>query len=270
VRPDRLNPLFADAASLPAVGPAAQRALERLGIERVRDMLFHWPVGWRHTRAVTSLADAREGDRIAIRVRIDAHEPSRGRGPLRLLADGPSGTGLILAFFGPRSNGLAARLPVGAERLVAGRLDLWNGRFQMVHPELLAEPPAGGRAEKAPAGAGWADPVYPLTEGLTSRRLSGFARAALERIPPLEEWIEPSLLEKRQWPGFADALEAVHSNPDSAAARDRLAHDELFATQLAWALVRARRRRVKGRALAGTGRLTRPLLASLPLSLIHI
>jgi ATP-dependent DNA helicase RecG len=255
VRPDRLNPLFADAASLPAVGPAAQRALARLGIERVRDMLFHWPVGWRHTRHLTSLAEAREGDRIAIRVRIDAHEPSRGRGPLRLLADDPSGMGLVLAFFGPRAHGLAARLPVGAERLVAGRLDLWNGRFQMVHPDILGE---------APPREAWADPVYPLTEGLTSRRLSGFARAALDRIPALDEWIEPSLLEKRQWPGFAAALEAVHLTPDSAAARDRLAHDELFATQLAWALVRARRRRVKGRALAGSGRLTKPLLASLP------
>ena len=36
MRPDRLNPLCADVASLPGVGPAAHRALERLGITRER------------------------------------------------------------------------------------------------------------------------------------------------------------------------------------------------------------------------------------------
>jgi ATP-dependent DNA helicase RecG len=252
MRPDRLNPLFADAATLPAVGPAAVRALERLGIRRVKDMLFHLPVGWRHTRTLARLADGREGERVALQVSIVAHEPSRGRGPFRLVADDAGGMGLVLAFFGPKAAGLARRFPVGANVTVAGRLDRWNGRFQIVHPELV-----GGTAPEA-------EPVYPLTEGLTSRRLGGFATAALGRIPALEEWIEPSLRARHGWPSFAGALAALHGRPDAGAARDRLAHDELFASQLAWALVRARRRRVKGRPLVGTGRLTDALLASLP------
>jgi ATP-dependent DNA helicase RecG len=255
VRPDRLNPLFADAASLPGVGPAAVRALERLGITRVRDLLFHFPVGWRETRSLPSLADAREGERVAVPVRIVAHEPSRGRGPFRIRADDASGIGLILAFFGPKAAGLAARYPVGADLIVAGRLELWSGRFQIIHPEL-SKP-------EAPT----TEPVYPLTEGFTSRRLATLAQAALARTPVLSEWIEPSLLAKRQWPSFVQALSIVHTCPESAAGRDRLAYDELLASQLAWSLVRARRRRQKGLPLAGTGRLTNALLASLPWSL---
>jgi ATP-dependent DNA helicase RecG len=255
VRPDRLNPLFADAASLPGVGPAAVRALERLGVTRVRDLLFHFPVGWRETRSLPSLADAREGERVAVPVRIVAHEPSRGRGPFRIRADDASGIGLILAFFGPKAAGLAARYPVGADLIVAGRLELWSGRFQIIHPEL-SKP-------EAPT----TEPIYPLTEGFTSRRLATLAQAALARSPALEEWIEPSLLAKRQWPSFVQALSTVHTSPESQAARDRLAYDELLASQLAWSLVRARRRRQKGLPLAGTGRLTNALLASLPWSL---
>jgi ATP-dependent DNA helicase RecG len=252
MRPDWLNPLFADAASLPGVGPAALRALERLGITRVRDLLFHFPVGWRDTRQLPSLADARDGDRVAVPVRITAHEPSRGRGPFRIVADDASGIGLLLAFFGPKAAGLASRFPIGANLSVVGRLELWNGRFQIIHPEL-SKP-------DAPA----TEPIYPLTEGFTSRRLATLAQAALARTPALDEWIEPGLLAKRQWPAFAQALATVHSSPDSAQACDRLAYDELLASQLAWSLVRARRRRQKGIPLAGTGRLTAALLQSLP------
>ena len=252
MRPERLNPLFAAAASLPGVGPAAVRALERLDISRVRDLLFHLPAGWRHTRAITSLAQAVEGVRIALRVHVIAHEPSRGRGPFRILAEDDAGGSLMLAFFGPRAHGFAQRLPVGATVLVAGKAELWNGRWQMVHPEL----PKGAMPE--------AEPVYPLTEGMTSRRIATLVATALERVPPLAEWIEPSLLSKNGWPGFAESLAQIHGREDSALARDRLAHDELFASQLAWALVRAKRRRARGRALAGDGRLTRPLLDGLP------
>jgi ATP-dependent DNA helicase RecG len=256
MRPDRLNPLFADVASLPGVGPAAQRALERLDITRVRDLLFHFPIGWRHTRRLPGLASARDGERVAIAVTITAHEPSRGRGPFRILADDADGIGLLLAFFGPKGSARAGRFAIGTSLTVAGKLELWNGRFQMVHPEIVK--PQGDSAED------WAEPIHALTEGLTSRRLATLADAALERLPELPEWIEPSLLAQRQWPGHAQALRTVHGQPDSAAARDRLAYDELLASQLAWALVRARRRRKRGQPLAATHRLTRQLIAALP------
>jgi ATP-dependent DNA helicase RecG len=50
-------------------------------------------------------------------------------------------------------------------------------------------------------------------------------------------------------------------------ARERLAYDELFASQLAVALVRARRHRQKGRAIAGSGVLTAPVEAELGFAL---
>ena len=252
MRPDRLNPLFAETATLPGVGPAAVRALERLEIGRVKDLLFHFPVGWRETRRAESLAGAREGERIAVPVRIMAHEPARGRGPFRILADDASGIGLLLAFFGQKGAALAGRFPIGTEVIVAGRLELWNGRFQIIHPELRK------------ADAAETEPIYPMTEGLNSKRIAALVKAALERVPALPEWVEPGLLAQRRWPGFAAALGQVHGAADSAAARDRLAYDELLAAQLAWALVRARRRRQRGQPLAGTGRLTDALLRQLP------
>ena len=108
------------------------------------------------------------------------------------------------------------------------------------------------------------EPVYPLTEGVTNRRMGQIVGMALERAPDLPEWIEPSVLERHGWPNWRAALAAAHDLQDEAKAKDRLAYDELLANQLALLLVRRDTRERKGRALAGDGRLTAPLVASLP------
>ncbi len=46
MRPDILNPLFAEITALKGVGPALAKPLDRLGIARVLDLLFHLPTGW--------------------------------------------------------------------------------------------------------------------------------------------------------------------------------------------------------------------------------
>ena len=50
MRPELLNPLFAPTASLKGVGPALEKPLERLGLTRVVDLLFHLPTGWTRRR----------------------------------------------------------------------------------------------------------------------------------------------------------------------------------------------------------------------------
>jgi len=83
----------------------------------------------------------------------------------------------------------------------------------------------------------------------------------------------PGLRERRGWPQWGEALRRAHA-PEAEAdlspttpARERLAYDEIFASQLAVALVRARRHRQKGRAILGTGALTGRVEAALGFAL---
>jgi ATP-dependent DNA helicase RecG len=87
---------------------------------------------------------------------------------------------------------------------------------------------------------------------------------ALAQAPELPEWIEPSVLERQGWAPWRASLAAAHELNGESKAKDRLAYDELLANQLALLLVRRDTRLRKGRALAGTGNLTRPLIARLP------
>jgi len=254
MRPDILNPLFAEVTALKGVGPQLARPLERLKLERVVDIAFHLPTAWidRHLRDELMQQDV--GRIIAITLTPTEHRVSRGRGPTRVQATDAHGNGVSLIYFGGNAGYVKKLLPIGEPRKVSGRLEQYGQDLQMVHPELAD--PADGFRER--------EPVYSLSEGLTSRRLAGLAEQAVGRAPALPEWIEPSLKAKHGWPDWREALGLVHADRDDTA-RQRLAYDEVFANQLAMALVRADTRKRRGRSLKGDSHL-RDLL-KLPYSL---
>ncbi len=256
MRPDILNPLFAALTDLKGVGPQLAKPLARLGLERVVDALFHLPTGLISRRAVARLDDARPGEQIIITLTAQDYRPGRSpRAPFGVDAFDAAGDHIRIVYFG-RTAGLARKLfPLGEPRLVAGRLDHYGDMRQMVHPDQALAP---GEASGLPL----TEAIYPLTEGLTNARVTALAREGLARRPPLAEWIEPTLLAAQQWPGWAEALERAHASPHDAAARDRLAYDEILASQVALMLLRAALRDRRGRAVVGDGRLTARL--SLP------
>ncbi|PNG24477.1 ATP-dependent DNA helicase RecG [Methylocella silvestris] len=263
MRPSILNPLFASAASLPGVGPKTGKLLDRLfgvGEARVLDLLFHLPAGVVDRRTRVKIADAPLDAIVVIEVTVVEHRPARGKGPTRVLVEDETGD-ILLVFFLTNHKWIERSLPVGAKRWVSGKLELWDGHRQMVHPDRVLD--AEGLAKMAAV-----EPVYPLTDGLSQRLLSRAMEGALARLPALPAWsgLEAPL-------SFAQALAAAHrpQTPEDilpqALARKKLAFDEMLAGQLALGLMRARERRLPGRASVGDGRIARKIRAALPFSL---
>lgn len=247
MRPDLLNPLFAETMSLKGVGPGLARPLEKLGATRVRDLVYHLPDRFVSRRAVARLDDAAIGENIVIALTVREHRASAGRGPFRVLAEDDAGDVVALTYFGRASYAARKLFPTGERRWVAGRLDQFGQMRQIVHPDHVAE-------EAGVLAAHLTEPVYPLCEGLTQGRLGALVQQALAPIPDLPEWIEPGLLAQRQWPTWREAVLAAHKAED-ALARDRLAYDELLANSLALMLVRASNRNRRGVPLHGDGQL---------------
>ena len=247
MRPDLLNPLFAESASLKGVGPGLARPLAKLGLTRVRDLAYHLPDRFVARRAVASLDEAGVGEQIVVALTVREHRNAAGRGPFRILAEDALGSVVALVWFGRAAFTAKKLLPQGELRWVAGRLDQYGQGFQMVHPDHIAEDSAGliGTLN---------EPVYPLCEGLTQGRVQALVQQALGQVPRLPEWIEPGLLDKLGWPAWDAALATAHKHPDPAA-RDRLAYDELLASSLALMLVRASNRSRRTAALHGDGHL---------------
>lgn len=246
MRPDILNPLFAEVTALKGVGAGLAKPLDRLGLARVVDVAFHLPSGWVDRIPRDELMTQDAGRTIAITLTVrDIRTSSSPRAPTRVQAADVHGNIVSLVYFG-RSSGLVRKLyTVGEPVRVSGKVEQYGQDLQMIHPEILEE--GGGFHER--------EAIYPLSEGLTSRRVGGLVAKAIERAPDLPEWIEPGLLAQRDWPAWKEALTRIHADPSDAVARARIAYDEIFANQVALALVRQDTRRRRGRALKGDGRL---------------
>jgi ATP-dependent DNA helicase RecG len=274
MRPDILNPLFRPVTNLGGIGPKMGGLLARLvgrpeGEEaRVLDLLFHLPVGIVDRRNQPEIALAPEGAIVTLKVRIDRHQkppPYNRRVPYRVFAHDDSGE-IALTFFHANGAWMEKTFPVGRILYVSGKMEWFNGRPSMVHPDHVVE-------EADFANLPLVEPVYPLTTGLSQKVLARGIEAGLTSLPALPEWLDPPFKAKQNWPDFPTALSLAH-HPLAPAdlapegrSLSRLAYDELLASQLALALLRAHQRRSTGRARQGDGRLTKKILAALPFSL---
>ena len=255
MRPTILNPLFAAASSLPGVGPAVAKTLARLKIARVVDLAFHLPTMFIERVPLRTIDPCYEGRAVILSITVDEIVPGQGRTPTRVRVRDSHDNPFTLVYFGDGGAYARRLLPEGARRVVSGRLERYGDRLQITHPDYVV---AEGEAGTIPAR----EPVYPLTEGMTNKRLGGLAAAAVARAPDLAEWAAPAQAEFDGWPRWRDALARAHAL--DGAARARLAYDELFAGQLALLLVRASTKRRPTRPLPGTGALVARMLAGLP------
>ncbi len=273
MRPPVLNPLFASLSALPGIGPKLEKLFARLfGRDgeppRLVDLLFHLPAGFVDRRNQPKLSEVSPDSVVTVKVKIDGHRPpppNRPRAPYNIDASDDTNT-LTITYFNARRDYLEKLLPEGEVRYVSGTATFYDGHLQMLHPDRVVD--AAGFA-KLPL----IDPVYPLTEGLHANQVGKAVGIALERLPALPEWQDPAWLEKNHYPGFAEALRSIHrpAAPEDIApespAWSRLAYDELLASQLALALLRAHMRTRAGRGSSAEGRLRDRILAALPYSL---
>lgn len=275
MRPSLLDPLFAPATTLEGVGPKVVALLEKVTPAdvaerdlRVGDLLFVLPHSLIDRRNRPGIAFAAEGAIVTLEVTVDRHQPPpRGNRamPYRVFAFDETGE-MALTFFHAKGTWLENALPVGMRMLVSGRMEWFNGRPSMVHPDHMVP------ADKA-GDLPLVEPVYPLTAGLSPRVLRRILAQTLARLPALPEWQDAELIRRQSFPGFAGALKRLHEPSDALdvaldnPARRRLAYDELLAGQLSLALVRARIRRLSGRPLSGDGRHVAAIRSALPYAL---
>ncbi|RYF88902.1 MAG: DEAD/DEAH box helicase, partial [Caulobacteraceae bacterium] len=262
MRPEILFPLFASISTLKGVGPKVAPLVEKLAGPLVRDVLFLKP----HSlirRTPATFANLVEGEVATLAVTIDGHlHPRSPQQPWRIRAyDGSTGF-VTLAFFKGHGPHLERQHPVGAKRIVSGRVERFGAELQIVHPDYLVPPE---RAAEVPE----IEAIYPATAGLAARTVRKLAHEALERAPDLPEWQDPAWLAREKWPSWREALDQLH-NPGSEAdiaplgsGRRRLAFDELLAHQLALAQRKAARKSEPAPAILA-GSLADRLEATLP------
>ena len=225
--------------------PVLRRAGRRLGLQTVRDLLFHLPRRYDDLREIYRLGDlvwVPDGTIVSARVRIVSLrvEPTFRRRVQRTVATVEDETGSAEAtWFGRRF--IERRLGPGDRVVVSGKVRRFGRRLTFDNPEFQQDDGS------ALLHAGRIVPVYPLTAGLTAARLRAAMREALDKAgKAYPEYLPAAMVAEEQLLPIGGALEEAHY-PSTFEARDaalrRIAFDELLALQIG--MVGRRRQRVR-------------------------
>ena len=216
------------------VGPVRAKLFERLGVRNVGELIELLPFRYEcrpKSQAIGSLQLAQTATIIGEVRGLRSRGRFAGRTINIEVVDG-TGVAQVRWFHSPF---IADKLHNGCIVRLTGKVDQYGQRASMTNPQTTVidraagDPLANERDEF--------EPVYPATEGLTSRDV---ARAvglvldgAIEQVPEL---IPERLRTVRRMPPRRTAIVRLHrptSAADAEIARRRLAYDELLVFQLA-------------------------------------
>ncbi|MEW6522634.1 MAG: ATP-dependent DNA helicase RecG [Bacillota bacterium] len=248
------------------VGPARARALERLGLTSVAQLLEHYPRYHDDRTSLKPLSQLQEGVRQTFRGRVVSVSELHPRPGKHLVKVGISdGTGMVMALWWNQPYMKRTFRP-GVELVVTGRVERRFGELQVDAPEF--EFP--GQAENLSTGR--LVPVYPLGAGLTQTGLRKIMFEATQRYAGvLPEALPADLRARTGLVAAEQALRDMHFPPDLGAleqARRRLAFEELFVLQVALSQFRRLYSQQRlGVSHGPNGRAVSQVLAGLPFRL---
>jgi len=226
--------------SLSGVGPRLQEKLERIGINKIQDLLFHLPYRYIDRTHLTPIGALQPGHDAYIQGEIELTQVRYGK-RRSLLCRISDGTGAIVLRFFYFSRTQEKGLQRGLSLRCYGQVRRGPNSLEIIHPEYrrLDDNLDEELEEQLTA-------VYPSTEGLQQARLRKLTEQALITLnndkQNLVELLPENILIKQNLPTLAEALEYVHRPPPDAnvqsliegqhPAQQRLAFEELLAHQL--------------------------------------
>ena len=224
--------------ALPGVGPARGKALGRLGLETVGDLLEYYPRSYEDRTRTYSIREAPEGEAVCVEATV-AEPPrlSRIRKGLELVKTRAVDAGgmLHLTFF--NQSYVRQALGVGEDYVFYGKVERSGRLAQMTNPTF--EPVGKGRF------TGRIMPVYALTAGVSNNLVAGLVERGLAVCPPAgRETLPPWVVERFGLMAGEEARAQIHfptGFPQLEGARRRLIFEELFALTAGMGLLRGRR-----------------------------
>ena len=228
------NKLETDVQFLPGVGPKRASLLRsELGVSTVGDLLRTFPFRYIDRSSIQLISEVQSSSAyVQILAKVISSQVSGKR--LSVFVQDQSGTMEMVFFKGVKYT--YDRLKPGSVFLFFGKPSIFNGKLNMVHPEI-DNPPSGGSVNFSGTLTG----VYNSTDRLKNGGVTGkvmnrlMAEAIDMAISDVEETLPEYILREKALVPLKYAIRNVHFTVDQAAlekARYRLKWEELFLLQL--------------------------------------
>ena len=258
---------FQPIKTLLPISEQAQKALGRLKIVNLRDLVFYKPIAYNLIRINPDLTKVKNGELIQTEVRIDdVLRPSSKRSPLKIKASNTTGT-VILVFFSKIHPFIFSKLRIGQKYIITGKVEIFDHSLQISHPEFIFR-----QNLTTPVM-----PVYPLTYGIINKQLYGYIREAISilenAINTRKFFSQQQLEEKKYIDELLSEIKNLHLIGYSGTNYDidrnislnikKLAEKELFANQASLVKIKTEEQKRHGRSFPPNHDLHKSILKKL-------
>ena len=231
------------------LGTRTGKALGKLGLQTVGDLLRHYPRRYGDRGKLTPLRELRVGDHVTVIAAVASSElrPMRGKQGAILNVRITDGTDeLVLTFFGRHSRTLEhhqRRLHRGATGMFSGTVSAYRGDRQLTHPDYETFTDLDDEFA-AVQKVDWPIPIYPASAGITSWQIEKAVETVLRPLTAedVPEALPADYRREHGLPDVMTALRGLHAPrtpEDWQRARRRFRHEEAFVLQTALAQRRA-------------------------------
>ena len=225
-----------DIKYLNGVGPQRQQILNKeLGIHSFGDLLEYYPYKHVDRTKIYKIRELTlEMPFVQIRGRILSYETfEMGPRKKRLVAHFSDGTDVMDLVWFSGVQYIKKSYKVGKEYIVFGRPGVFNGRFQLSHPEM-------DEVDSLVLNDMGMQPYYSTTDrmkkaGMTSRTMERITKSLLQKLPTLPETLPDYITQPLHLMSRDEAMRLVHyphNQYELQHARERLKFEELFYVQL--------------------------------------
>ncbi len=232
------NKLDTEVQYLPGVGPKRAALLRsELEVVTVGDLLRVYPFRYVDRSSIQKIADVRsENAYVQILGTVVSSEMPQGKGAKRLTVTVQDTSGAMELVFFKGIKYTYERLKPGGTFLFFGKPSVFNGRINMVHPEI-DNPPSEGAMNYSGTLTG----VYNSTDklrnaGISARVMNKLMAEAIDlAIGDLQETLPEYILKEKGLVPLRYAIRNIHFPADETAlakAQYRLKWEELFLLQL--------------------------------------
>lgn len=235
---------------LKGVGAKRAELFHKLGVFRIRDLLYHLPRGFEDRTNICPIAELIEGESVCVRgVLAMGVRSFRAKNGMRVsqtrLAD-ESGIMQVTWFNAPYVEKSLA--DPASEYILFGKVSYRGNRPEMINPIIEKVSPGEDSVKM-----GRILPVYPATAGLSQRNIRDTIVQAIERLSePIPETLPEDFRQKNGLIDINTAIRNVHMPQgfdDFVLARRRLVFEEFLTLQLGVSTVRTIKRRESAPAI---------------------
>ena len=248
------------------VGEKTEKALQKLGINTVLDLLFYFPFRYENYEVCEKISDIKAGKLISVKGQIDLIRNRRSFRRRLIISEAlikDESASLEVIWFNQAF--ISKNLKAGDFVSLAGKVKEQNGRLIMLSPVYEK---INKKQEKIHTNN--IVPIYSLSASLTQKQLRFLIHQALSRIKKIPEYLPREVIRSQELIAPREALQKIHfpqKQKDIDLAVQRFKFAELFLFQLKSYLIKERAKQKTAPAIPIKIKEIKKLIASLPYTL---